>query len=1223
MTLIPAVIESYKNTILFWILAFALMLLAGITHLKFHQHTQPTFAATQVEQYIAAEQTYYEGLAKDEMLCNSLAQVQSTDQKDGKLQHVLAAQEDRTGSFFLFEEEKMQFWSNNIIKQPGVILSQDQFPLYRENGNLFRTGKIELPGTDDQRTLVYCIPLQLSNRSLPLAHIHPSIPKEITLSRSAGVPILRDVKGQVLLYVSQSSATTLAARDIRILVVLYGIALLALALLISKITAGFQRKWGSKSALIFFILSVIGIRLLSILINFSSGFSGIPTFDSSLTSPVFAQSMGDIMINIAIILWISIVLINALNPQLKELNLGRWRKGLLTFSGYLLILLGFIGLTWFCKHLILESKIQFNFESVLDLDRISIMAIVGIILLVFTIFLWSVKIVSILNQLGLPSRQKIAIGIVSILLVLPMMIHISPSIPLIQFFIVAFIFVVLLDIFIESKKANFTWVILWLLIISGFSSVLLYKINNDKDVHLRTLIAQELIEQQDLRALESISIFAQGLTHTTISVDSSLSARDRIKTQYARDHGYLSNYYELDFPSAQILKESTRTDKAPRMWQKEDEIDHYIAGIDVDGEVILTSFHKKKMNPYEPLLGSAPIEPFKGIGNLAKYEYAIYDGDGHCRERSSSDYPMKLQASLPLEGETKLHFSKNRSELLYHHGDFSIQIGRNLSGLIKPLSLFSYLFIIVVLTILCLLLVNSFIPYLPAEFNFSVSRGISLRNRIQISVLSLILLSFVIIGIATVYYFQNAERRNRLDSVQRSASAIQLELESKFGQKQNLERQDLMSLALKYQTHIHLYDSLGHLSKTSDNVAQHGNNHDRMEVLSIYNLKALGESLLTPAANRASQFTYVSLYDNNTLMGFAGLPLNPTMSAAGDNVKEFMSTLLNVYVLLLLLAVVFALAVSNSITRPMTVLGQKLKDFKLGKSNEPLEWKSNDELGLLINEYNHMIIKLDQSADLLAQTEREVAWREMAKQVAHEIKNPLTPMKLSIQHLQYAMQKADLTESRQLVKRVAITLIEQIDNLSKIAAEFSSFAKMPKAENESISLNELVASVHDLFKKRDDMDFNLYEPIDEIYVLADKSHLLSVLNNLIKNAIQAIPSSRRGVIDIRLQKKGKRAILQVIDNGKGISKEMQDKVFYPNFTTKTSGTGLGLAISKNIIESFDGKIYFETEENVGTTFTFVLPLVSQSSNRKQEDIDLDVESLLTQDFSHGGSDISR
>jgi nitrogen fixation/metabolism regulation signal transduction histidine kinase len=376
---------------------------------------------------------------------------------------------------------------------------------------------------------------------------------------------------------------------------------------------------------------------------------------------------------------------------------------------------------------------------------------------------------------------------------------------------------------------------------------------------------------------------------------------------------------------------------------------------------------------------------------------------------------------------------------------------------------------------------------------------------------------------------------------------------------------------------------------------------DRMNVPPLIALQKGGESIFIysdesdPLTNyRTAFFSIVS--EDNRLLGFAGLPFYPGHTEAANCVKVFMGALLNVSVFLLIIAGAFALAVANSITRPMTVLGQKLKEFKLGKSNEPIEWKAKDELGLLIQEYNQMIVKLDESADLLALTEREVAWREMAKQVAHEIKNPLTPMRLSIQHLQHAMQNADPIESRQLVQRVGMTLIEQIDNLSRIAAEFSTFAKMPKPQYERIILNDLVASVHDLFKKRDDMDFNLYVPIDEIYVNADKSHLLRVLNNLIKNAIQAIPGSRRGVIDIRLEKHGDRAIIQVNDNGKGISREMREKVFYPNFTTKTSGTGLGLAISKNIVESFGGRIYFETEEGVGTRFYFELPLLKNFDN---------------------------
>jgi nitrogen fixation/metabolism regulation signal transduction histidine kinase len=277
-----------------------------------------------------------------------------------------------------------------------------------------------------------------------------------------------------------------------------------------------------------------------------------------------------------------------------------------------------------------------------------------------------------------------------------------------------------------------------------------------------------------------------------------------------------------------------------------------------------------------------------------------------------------------------------------------------------------------------------------------------------------------------------------------------------------------------------------------------------------------------------------------------------------------------------------------------------LKQIQIGGSNQRLEWNHQDELGGLIRNYNEMIQELDRSTRLLALTERETAWREMAKQVAHEIKNPLTPMKLITQHLQNSIQRAGQDEIQPLVTRVTQTLIEQIDNLSKIASEFSNFAKLPAPENEKLIMNEVVTSTHDLFRKREDMDIHLRVPIDEIYVFADKNHIIRVLTNLIKNAIQAIPLGRRGRIEIILFKNNERAVVKVTDNGCGIPDSMKDKVFYPNFTTKNSGTGLGLAIVRDIIDSCNGNIYFHTAENKGTEFYIELPLMHVADNFKEE-----------------------
>jgi nitrogen fixation/metabolism regulation signal transduction histidine kinase len=338
----------------------------------------------------------------------------------------------------------------------------------------------------------------------------------------------------------------------------------------------------------------------------------------------------------------------------------------------------------------------------------------------------------------------------------------------------------------------------------------------------------------------------------------------------------------------------------------------------------------------------------------------------------------------------------------------------------------------------------------------------------------------------------------------------------------------------------------------------------------------------------------------NTPLGYIEFPNIDFLGNEDDPGASLFSNLLNAYVFLFLIAVALAIAVANSITKPLSELSEKMKMIRLGKKNEPLSWNNEDEIGDLINDYNSMIHQLDVSAELLAQNERDLAWREMAKQVAHEIKNPLTPMKLSIQYLQNAIrdQKDNLNV---LAGRVSQTLIEQIDSLTNIANEFSNFAKMPQSVNEQVVLNEVIASVHDLFRKREDMDISLYVPIDEMIVFADKNQLIRVFNNILKNAIQAIPDAKRGKIEIQLYKEAQMGIIKIKDNGVGISEEMKKRVFYPNFTTKSSGTGLGLAMSSNIIESYNGRIHFETEVGQGTTFIIELPLMKLQSNFAKEE----------------------
>ncbi|WP_367388519.1 ATP-binding protein [Lewinella sp. LCG006] len=308
--------------------------------------------------------------------------------------------------------------------------------------------------------------------------------------------------------------------------------------------------------------------------------------------------------------------------------------------------------------------------------------------------------------------------------------------------------------------------------------------------------------------------------------------------------------------------------------------------------------------------------------------------------------------------------------------------------------------------------------------------------------------------------------------------------------------------------------------------------------------------------------------------------------------SSWLEQLLSLYVFLLLIAGALGIFLANSISDPIVQIGKKLGDTRL-QNNEPLQWSREDEIGKLVANYNQMIVDLDKSAAKLAATERESAWREMAKQVAHEIKNPLTPMKLQLQQL-LRLEKEDPERAREWSKRVASSIIEQIDGLALIATEFSSFARLPEANAITFDLRTLVQSAYDLHVAgKASGQLTLELPETPTWVHADRDQLLRVLNNLIRNADQALHEQKAPRIAIRLEASSDGFYqLTITDNGTGIPQHIQPKIFQPNFTTKSSGMGLGLAMCKAIVEQAEGTIDFETVLGEGTVFRVNLPVVA-------------------------------
>ncbi|PVH24922.1 histidine kinase [Sphingobacterium corticibacter] len=354
---------------------------------------------------------------------------------------------------------------------------------------------------------------------------------------------------------------------------------------------------------------------------------------------------------------------------------------------------------------------------------------------------------------------------------------------------------------------------------------------------------------------------------------------------------------------------------------------------------------------------------------------------------------------------------------------------------------------------------------------------------------------------------------------------------------------------------------------------------------------------------RIGDFDFNSSYstiknEDNSSAAFVNIPNYAAKKEEIRNSNLLLNSLLNIYTVIILIAGFIAVSVSRLITRPLLIIGEKMVETTVSdKNNEPLYWERDDEIGALVKAYNLMLVKMEQNTKQLMSAEREYAWREMARQVAHEIKNPLTPMKLGIQQLMRSFNEND-PRFEDRFKKFSDSFVEQIDSLSKIAVEFSNFAKLPSTELVNIDILEKVREVVTFFNSSMNTNILIANKTgrDRLFVLGDKDQILRSFNNLIKNAIEASRGRKKVMIKIGLSLAENELLkIAIGDNGLGIPLDVIPKIFQPNFTTKSSGTGLGLAFVKKTVESMQGEISFQTAENVGTTFTILLPMTAPTN----------------------------
>jgi two-component system nitrogen regulation sensor histidine kinase NtrY len=580
--------------------------------------------------------------------------------------------------------------------------------------------------------------------------------------------------------------------------------------------------------------------------------------------------------------------------------------------------------------------------------------------------------------------------------------------------------------------------------------------------------------------------------------------------------------------------------------------------------------------------------------DLSRYSYARYFNGRLVSHFGQFPYRLEdNQFNAVKKDSTIIIKSDSYSHLVSRSGPNTIVVlSLQKAGVLQLLTPFSYLLLLFVFVV--------GLGYLVLyEIRF---QNISFKRKIQSAIVLILFISLLLIGGGTILYIisNNAQKNQR--TISEKIHSILVETELLLGRQDFLDpaKADEIAYALSRQSNvffsdINLFSPSGILYASSrTKLFDEGLISRKINPEAFYHLTVENSSEFI-LNERIGQLEYLSAYvplrnGENKVIGFLNLPYFARQSELQREIASFVVAIVNIYILLMVLVLIAAIILSNSVTEPLRLLQERLGSVRIGGKNEAIKWKSRDEIGKLIEEYNRMLGELSESADKLAKSERESAWREMAKQVAHEIKNPLTPMKLNTQMLKRAWDdRAPEFENR--LNRYAQNLIEQIDALSQIATEFGNFAQMPRMKNEAVDMFQLLQQVVDFHQNQKchiSFDSSHSGPC---YVLTDKDQMLRVFNNLIKNAEQAIPDDRKGVIKLFLQVLANRVIIEIKDNGKGISEDLCDRIFHPNFTTKSTGMGLGLALVKNIVESSNGSIRFETVIDQETTFTITLPLM--------------------------------
>lgn len=1014
------------------------------------------------------------------------------------------------------------------------------------------------------------------------------------------------------------------------------------------------KRWQAFGAL---VLTFLGLLTLSATTAFGrEALSGLSVFARSLEQPILgAQSVGDLLLHLLLLLWFAVFFhrISRMEELARRFSLPV-RMGV-SLLAYALTMGSALEVVRLCRWMIFESGVSFDFDNLLNnLERFSALSLAGLLAVLLTLFLFHHRLIFTAHECRLNTVQRAAtlgVGAALVLITAQVRDVLAPW-PLPLMVLLAMAYATLFERSIALHMQRLVGLAIWLMLFSALAAWSLYSFHTDKDRQTRLAYAEALAIGRDSTHAEPLL----GQVVPLLTQDSAMAyllkpwpfrplAADLRQRAYGLiyPYSYLFQNYRLSVfafdKDGSILPQDQPQgwdEVVTQNWSKGASINglpqvRYVIADNGVFRYVLRAPMQRMNDPAQPAevyfffdhVYPQPTRvyselfyrlPYRGMARLFSYDYAVQrrgylvvDQGEASRAVFANDLPKgRAEERITLKPQ-------RRTDAVYStiDGTAAAAVGRMLGDARKPLYLFSALFALCLFIIVIVALLNTWLEFLPEHYQLSFAGRGSLSKRIHYRTFALIGAGFAgAIALTYGHFADQAHQREQAD-LDRRAEALLTYMRIQLGdtppQVDTLAQavpKLLAPQAASLATDVNFFSPQGQiLFSTQNPLVRVGVLPSRMSPEALVRLTA-GLEQETIVAEHAGGTTYTNRYlpvrnNQNQLLGFLGVPYYLSERKVGPEVSDFIGLLASVYVFLMLIAYAVSYTLSNSITSPLKLIADKIQRLKLEDKNEPLEYteQAGDEISALIEEYNRMVDKLEESKARLIRLERESAWREMARQVAHDIKNPLTTIKLSMQQLERL--SSDPVQAAAYLKKAIARLIEQIDSLAQIATEFSLFANLDIRQKHDMVLNDVVESVYDLFTEDRNVEMSIELPAERFHIRGDKSHLIRVFNNLVINAIQAIPAERKGRIALSITRRGNYSVVCIRDNGGGIPPEIQKRVFEPNFTTKSSGSGLGLAICKRIIEAHDGNIYFETRPGEGTDFYVELPITAHETPAEQ------------------------